>query len=536
MNTREKRIFYALRAVGLLITLSFTVWWFSPARIAHNFSGWWHVFDFALFALLSYVVWQGIISQVLTWFIAGHIRKPFEYKPKAGMKVAFITTFVPNTEPVSLLHNILPAMVQADYPHDTWLLDEGNNPEAKAVCKQYGVRYFSRKPIAKYNTEGGIFAVKTKGGNHNAWYDAHGLQYDIVAQIDTDFTPQRNFLTKTLGHFRNPSVAFVGTPQVYGNIDDSIVARGAAQQTYSFYGPILRGLHGLDMTLMIGANHVVRVVALKDIGLYQAHLTEDLLTGMSMHSKRWTSIYVPEILAVGEGPSTWASYFNQQMRWAFGCIDILFRHTLHFTRTMTRRHAWYYLLMQQHYFTGLAMALGVVLLTLYAWFGLMPASMGVWEVFVTYVPVILWQWFVSQWLQRFYADPKNESGMHWAGGLISTAAWPIYFMALVGVLRGKRLSFKVTPKGESQMTSYTPPSIFAPHIVIGTITGVDVVVANLTGNNATGMLFWTILSTVTMYGLIAIALLPQYARRLRRAVVGLLKRDVQSAGGFDETS
>jgi len=56
----------------------------------------------------------------------------------------------------------------------------------------------------------------------------------------------------------------------------SFVARGAGQQTYLFYGPILRALSSLRMTLLIGANHVVRVSALRDIGWYQGHLTEDL--------------------------------------------------------------------------------------------------------------------------------------------------------------------------------------------------------------------------------------------------------------------
>jgi len=79
-------------------------------------------------------------------------------------------------------------------------------------------------------------------------YDSFGNSYDIVAQIDTDFVPKPSFLLKTLGYFKNPQVAFVGTPQIYSNDSSSFIARGAAEQTYTFYGPILRGLYGMDMT------------------------------------------------------------------------------------------------------------------------------------------------------------------------------------------------------------------------------------------------------------------------------------------------
>ncbi len=75
-------------------------------------------------------------------------------------------------------------------------------------------------------------------------------------------------LTRTLGHFRDPYVAFVGTPQIYGNMGN-LIARGAAQQTYMFYGPILRALSSWRMTLLIGANHIVRVAALREVGWYQ---------------------------------------------------------------------------------------------------------------------------------------------------------------------------------------------------------------------------------------------------------------------------
>jgi cellulose synthase/poly-beta-1,6-N-acetylglucosamine synthase-like glycosyltransferase len=467
--------------------------------VAHNFHGVYHVFDFVLFLIVSYVVWHQIFMELLTWSIARRIHAYEAQEPQPGLKVAFITTYVPGAETPELLHNILPAMTAADYPHDTWLLDEGNDAEAQRICQIYGVQYFTRHGTRRYNTYTGKFAAKTKGGNHNAWYDHVGHRYDIVAQIDTDFVPQRNFLTRTLGYFRNPTVAFVGTPQVYGNLG-SWIARGAAQQQYNFYGPVLRGLYGHQMMLMLGANHIVRVSALRHIGYYAGHITEDLLTGMTLHSKWYRSVYVPEQLAVGEGPATWQAYFNQQMRWAYGCIDILLRHSPRLLRDMRRNHGLHYYLLQQHYFSGLASMLGVTLLTLYFLFGVVPAAMFLVPALFLYVPLLAWQYVIHRWLQRFYVNPHMEKGLNIAGMLISIAVWPIYFLAFISALRKKRLVFKVTPKGErSPQTANL--KLFIPHMIIGTITGLDLLVGLLAHHTAVVMVFWASVTTLCMYGI-----------------------------------
>jgi hypothetical protein len=437
--------------------------------------------------------------EILTWSITRKIHESTPPKPTENLKVAFITTYVPGAETPGLLHNILPALVAADYPHDTWLLDEGNDEEAKIICRQYGVHYFTRKGLTHYNTQDGKFAAKTKGGNHNAWYDYTGKHYDFVAQIDTDFIPQKNFLTHTLGYFRDPTVAFVGTPQVYGNLH-SWIARGAAQQQYSFYGPILRGLFGHQMPMMLGANHVVRVSALRHIGYYAGHLTEDLLTGMTLHSKRYRSVYVPKQLAIGEGPTTWQAYFNQQTRWAYGCIDILFHDSFRLFRSMELKKSLHYYFMQQHYFTGLASMLGIILLSLYFILGITPSSIMLLPLLSVYLPLLLWQYLIHLRLQDYYINPDTEKGFQKYGMMVGIAAWPIYFLAFIGVIRNKRLSFKVTPKGESSITS-TDTKVFLPHIIVGSITAIDLLSIPFTHHHGAVMIFWAALITLSMYGI-----------------------------------
>lgn len=513
ISKADKRSFNAFMIIAIALGVLFASYWFRPSNIAQNFSGPLHIFDFVLFAIITFVVWHQLMMDTLTWLISRAIKRPKYEKPQPGHKVAFITTFVPSSEPLELLDRILPAMVNADYQHDTWLLDEGGSEEARQLCEKYGVRYFTRHGVEKCNQpQGHIFAAKTKGGNHNAWYDSYGHAYDFVAQIDTDFKPKKKFLMRTLGYFRDPSVAFVGTPQIYGNEHESFVAKGASEQGYSFYGPILRGLSGRSSTMMLGANHVVRVAALKKIGYYRAHLTEDLLTGMTIHSKRYKSIYVAEDLAVGEGPSNWQAYFNQQMRWAHGNFDILLRHTEKLISKMKFRQAVYYFIMQQHYFSGFAMALGILMLSLYFVLGIQVIQISPLVFAATYIPLTLWNFSLSYWLQRYNVRPRKEKGLLLYGRAVSLAAQPVYMMAFLGALAGKKLTFKVTPKGDAGQVETTPFRLFVPHFLLGSITLADLMVGLAEDRTSTVLVFWAALNTLIMYGICFWAVVPGYVR------------------------
>ena len=478
MDTKQKIWFSVLLIGGLLLTLAFGVWWFQPGHIPRNFKGAFHLVDYFFFFLLSYIVWHEIMMEVFSWYIAAYIKTPGEAPaPSAGLRVAYLTAFVPGIESYDVLEKTLQAIILVDYPHDTWLLDEGDDIEAKKICEKYGVKHYSRKGQENFNTPSGKFAEKTKGGNYNSWLHHFHANYDIVAQHDVDFIPKKNFLTRTLGYFNDPSVAFVGTPQVYGNTKGSWLAKGAAEQTYGFYGPMQKGLHGHDMTLLIGANHIMRMEAYRDIDGYTAHITEDMLTGMKLYTreKKWKSIYVPEALLIGEGPETWTSYFNQQMRWAYGCMDIGFRHAPKLLPKMRPRHIVNYLILLQFYFSGLTQVLGVLLLASYFLFGYPPASMSLLPIFILYVPLMLYQVFFQSWLQRFNITPSEERGLLLRGKLLSLSAWPVYFLAFINVVRGKSLSYVVTPKGDGQSSSYKP-SLFLPHFVLGSITLLGIVI------------------------------------------------------------
>jgi cellulose synthase (UDP-forming) len=521
MSANERILFVLFFLIGGTLTVVFAFWWFNPSHVSHNFSGSWHLIDWLLFILLSYIVWLQIVMEVFAWHIAGYVKHPdANVIPQEGLRVAYMTAFVPGAEPYDILENTLKAMVRVEYPHDTWLLDEGDDSEAQVICKKYGVRHYSRKGKAHFNTNGGKFKAKTKGGNYNSWLEQHNEKYDIVAQHDVDFIPRKDFLMRTLGYFRDPNVAFVGTPQVYGNVDESWIARGAAEQTYGFYGPLQKGFYSHDMTLLIGANHIMRTEAYRDIDGYTAHIAEDMLTGMKLytHHRKWTSVYVPEVLLIGEGPSTWESYFGQQMRWAYGCMDIVFRHAPILLPKMSFRRICNYILLQQFYFAGVAQAVGIVLLTLYFVFGITSARMTFLPILFLYVPLILYQVIFQLWLQRFNINPEKERGLHLRGKLLFIAAWPVFFLAFIGVMRNKKLAYVVTPKGGDTNKTLYAPTLFICHYVLGSITLLDLILGIYTHHDAIQLVFWAILNTVFMYGLFFSEALPEVGNGIKKSM------------------
>jgi hypothetical protein len=167
---------------------------------------------------------------------------------------------------------------------------------------------------------------------------------------------------------------------------------------------------------------------------------------------------------------------------------------------MSKNKQLHYYFLQQHYFTGLASIIGLTLMSLYFLFGVAPSRIMLVPMLLLYVPLLVWQYLIQRWLQRFYVNPAAESGLHLKGMLVGIAAWPIYFLAFVGAVRGQHLVFKVTPKGTFPPVR-TDMRLFIPHLVIGTLAAIDLLAAGTLHHQNPVMIFWATLTALTMYGI-----------------------------------
>jgi hypothetical protein len=99
---------------------------------------------------------------------------------------------------------------------------------------------------------------------------------------------------------------------------------------------------------------------------------------------------------------------------------------------------------------------------------------------------------------EFNIDPKKEKGLFLRGKLLFIAAWPIFLLAFIGVVRNKRLTYVVTPKGNTQTRLHTP-ELFTPHLILGSITFFGIIIGYYTNHFANQMIFWAILNTAFMF-------------------------------------
>ncbi|SNS31541.1 Glycosyltransferase, catalytic subunit of cellulose synthase and poly-beta-1,6-N-acetylglucosamine synthase [Geodermatophilus pulveris] len=407
----------------------------------------------------SIAVIEGLrLVNVFTLAVATlNARDPVPTAPLTGQRVAFITTIVPSKEPIEMVRRTLEAAVRVRYEgtFDVWLLDEGDDPAVRAMCAEVGVRHFTRHGVPEWNRETGPHKARTKHGNYNAWLDAHGDDYDFWLSVDSDHVPLPNFAERLMGYFHDPDVAFVVGPQVYGNYDN-FVTRAAESQQYLFHSVLQRAANRFGAAMFVGTNNAVRLSALRAIGGLQDSITEDAATSIVWHSRRnpetgtkWRSVYTPDVLAVGEGPSTWQDYFVQQGRWARGTDEVVLRR---FWRMAWRlsfwRRAHYGLLMSYYPAAAISWVLGVTNVVAYLLTGvaglLVPAQLWL----MLYVNAAVLQVGVYFWNRRHNVSPHEEEGSSGVSGMaISVMSTPMYVSALWAAVRGRNISFAVTRKG-----------------------------------------------------------------------------------------
>jgi cellulose synthase (UDP-forming) len=161
--------------------------------------------------------------------------------------VDVFTTACPG-EPEEMIIRTLRAICAITYPHRSYLCDEGDSPKLNQVCKALDVIHITR-------TE----KINAKAGNiNNALAKSDG---EICVILDPDHVPRPDLLDRVLGYFEDGKVGFLQTVQGYHNQSESLIARGAAEQTYMFYGPMMTGMNRWGIvrrsarTAYFGARH-----------------------------------------------------------------------------------------------------------------------------------------------------------------------------------------------------------------------------------------------------------------------------------------
>ncbi len=462
--TRGRRVaFWALTVVWVAVVARFWLWWLEPSHRG------------ALGLYLAASVPLAYLTTVLPsfyWFFVGRMRRPVQMAPTPGRRVALITLCVPSHETLDVIADQLRAMTQVRYPHDSWVLDEGADPDVERLALELGVHYFTRKGKPLWNQPGPPFQAKTKAGNVNAWLDfveMEGLDYEIFVQLDIDHRPAPHYLERTLGYFDDPEVAWVQAPSVCSNLD-RWTARGLAEQDLALQGPLQMGFYGHSRTpFIIGSHTTYRTAAIRAIGGYQPTRAEDHLDTVVLAAAGFRGVYVPEIIAEGEGPADFGTYLGQQFAWAYSMVQIFLHHTPRLVRRYTPAQAFQFL-MAQSWYTLWSVSVAVLwLLPIVALLADRPiARVDLSEYLAYNLAVVLASTLMWRWSRRWF-QPRGI-GLTWRGVVLEIARWPIVLWAVVNVLLAIRRPYMITPKGDRAEKPPPGSGLYGPFVTLAALS------------------------------------------------------------------
>jgi cellulose synthase (UDP-forming) len=378
--------------------------------------------------------------------------------PKKQYTVDMFTTACPG-EPYEMFEETLKAMVAVNYPHKSYLCDEGNDPKLKKLCADLGVIHVTRETHEN-----------AKAGNvNNALAQSNG---ELCVILDPDHVPYPEFLDHVLHPFDDPEVGYVQIVQAYKNQVETFVARAAAEQTYMFYGPMMEGMSEFGTAQAIGANCTFRREALESIGGHAPGLTEDMHTSMLLHSKGWKSVYIPKVLSRGLVPTSLAAYYSQQLKWSRGTFDLWFNLYPKLFKKFTTPQKLHYGLMPVYYLFGLITLIDIIVPSYSLLTGSYPWLLEPHIFFLLYLPFIIFHLMVRLYSQKWVHD-SHEYGLHVFGGILRVGTWWIYIIGLIYTIINVKVPYIPTPKEHTQKNEF---KLGLPNLIVSIFCIVSVFV------------------------------------------------------------
>ncbi|NMI00109.1 glycosyltransferase [Pseudonocardia sp. K10HN5] len=502
-----------LIVVNVVFELGFVLWLLAPWHHPEVDGGGWalaaNVLVIASIGLVEGLRLVNVFSLSLASLLA---RDPIPVRPDPGMRVAFLTTIVPGKEPLEMVRATLRAARKIRCPGtlEVWLLDEGDDPQVRAMCAAEGARHFSRRHREEYNQPSGPFKARTKHGNYNAWIDAYGHRYDVFLSVDPDHVPLPGYAERMLGYFRDPDVAYVVGPQCYANCDN-FVTKAAESQQFPFHSVIQRAANAYGAAMLVGTNNAVRLDAIRCVGGFADSITEDMATGLALHARRnpatgsrWRSVYTPDVVAVGEGPSSWSDYYSQQLRWSRGTFELLSGTFWRRLRRLAPGRALHYVLITTFYPSmALGWLLGGANAVLYLAFGVSGIVVPPELWLALYVDATLFQLWVYVRNRRYNVSPYEPAGSPGIRGMaMSVLAAPIYASSLIAALLRRPARFVVTPKQGAG--SRDGLATFRRHLLWAGALAAALVAAVLQGYANVDVMMWPALALLISVAPVAI--------------------------------
>jgi len=359
-------------------------------------------------------------------------------------------------EPKEVLEKTLISCYNLFYSEKTiYLLDDSSDEkfkqEAEEIARKYDAKIFRRE--ARHGAKAGIINDCLKG-----------LADKYVAIFDADQNPMPDFLLKLVPILEHdPKLAFVQTPQFYGNTSYNKVTMGSEMQQAVFYEYICDAKNINGTMICCGTNVVIRRQALIEAGGFdESSVTEDFSLSFALHTRGWRTMYYNHINVFGVGPEDLKSYFKQQNRWASGNVGMLSKIFVSFLRSprLLSLSQWFdYFITGSYYLIGWAYLFLVFCPVVYIFFNIPSFFMDPSVYALTFIPyfILCYLIFYTAMGRRRYTPLQIFQGQ-----ALLFLAYPVLLKASTFGLLGIESPFQVTFKGKGRSISYKElwPQVF----------------------------------------------------------------------------
>lgn len=356
------------------------------------------------------------------------------------------------SEPIEVIRETVASAVALEYPHETYIFDDGRSTEVRTLADEFGTNYVSRKDRSH-----------AKSGNLN-----HGLKYcdgDFFAVFDADQVVQPDFVETLFPFMVDDKVAMVQSPQHYTNIE-KFIAAGAAQAQDVFYRYVCPSKNISNSAFCVGTNMIFRRAAIDGIGGIALNKSEDIWTSLKLHEDGWNTIFVNKVLALGQAPHTIVSYFKQQLRWASGGLKMLFHYNPLRSSALHLDQRIQYVMSNAFFLVGVSMAVYLLFPLLYLLYGIKPLqadSTLYWA--IHYLP-FFFLYYSLTWLLTGRLSIATIS--------TALATFYPYLLALFSVLFGREQEWTATTSKKSSQ-GHIMKWIW-PHVAIVALTPFAIIV------------------------------------------------------------
>jgi cellulose synthase (UDP-forming) len=465
---RRRSMTRLLVTVQIVAAVWYFGWLLAPDRIGARWLYW---------PLIAAEVFNLVQAAGFCWTV---VKRPRRRVVHTLPGVVDVDVFIPvYNEPVEIVEpTVLAATRLRGARVNVVLLDDGNSAAMHELAERAGVAYLRRS-----------HHVGAKAGNiNNALRHTTG---EYVVILDCDHVARPELLERTLGEFSDPGVALVQTPQYYANTAESSVAAAAWAQQSLFFGSIARGKDSLGAMFCAGTNVVLRREALAAAGNFpEGSLTEDFVLSVTLHERGWRTVYVPEVLACGLGPTDMGSYAGQQLRWSRGCLSAV--GTILKARLPFRLRA-QYLLSAMYFLSGWTLLIYMSLPVIRMLAGDQPLAQAGSDQFLVH--------FAPYFALSLLIVARAGQGCYSFGGFaLAATSWWIHVLSSLRALFRRPGRFVVTPKqqGSGWQPKVVLPSLVAVAILLG--SSVKVLVGSTSPSTLNNVGFAMLHVTVLLCG------------------------------------